>query len=423
MEIALSLTITALSIGLFGVACTALAQAFTHRKLLRSAPCRAGAELAPISVLKPLKGVDDALYENLASFAVQDHPSFELLLGVEDPRDPALPIARRLQRNFPHVPIRIVVRSGGPALNPKVSNLLNLFEVASFDQVLISDSNVSVDAGYLRVLAGELDALGPGLVSSPFIGCGERSFGSSLENVQLGTFVIAGVCLGDALGHPIVVGKSMLLRRLELARIGGLEAMSDVLAEDYVLGRRYYEAGMGVALSSRPVHTVNRSWTIGHVWARHLRWAQLRRWGEPKLFLFEAALYPAPWLLTALVLGSISGSERAAQLAATGLALKVAADCALLTHVRARCPRPITLALIPLRDCMLLAAWCLALVRRTVVWRGHRRRIGHGTRLVPIHHSVHSGHAARRPAHDTRASEPGHREPTAPRTPALPNAR
>lgn len=384
----------ALFVGFGGLACAGLAQLLTHHKLARRRGRTSPASLPPITVLKPLKGLDEGLYENLASIARQDYPSFEIVFGVDDPADPALGVALRVRREFPHVRMSIVAQPGRGALNPKIANLLNMLEVAQHDCILISDSNVCVGPGYLRAIAGELAAPSVGLVSNVIVGRGEESFGALLENLQLGTFVIAGVCLGDALGHPIVVGKSMLLRRSELDRIGGLAGLSDVMAEDYVLGQRYHAAKLRVVLSAYPVHTHNRAWDLSRFVARHLRWAQLRRWGGLSKFIAELLMYPVPWLALALALsaaaavGADEGLAREARAVAgwacLGIAWRALADAALFWHVRGERPPVSVLVLVPLRDVLLLALWCVALVRRTTVWRGNRRRIGPGTTLMPV---------------------------------------
>lgn len=385
----------ALFVGATGLAFTTLAQLLTHGKLLREhtrpAPVPQST-LPPITVLKPLKGIDEGLYENLASIARQDYPAFEIIFGVDDSSDPALAVALQVRRDFPHVPMRIIARPGRGALNPKIANLLNMLEVAQHDCILISDSNVWVDEHYLHAIAAELAEPEVGLVSNVIIGRGEETFGALLENLQLNSFVIAGVCFGDALGHPIVVGKSMLLRRSQLERLGGLRTMADVMAEDYVLGQRYHEAGLRVVLSAHPVYTQNRAWDLSRFVARHVRWAQLRRWGGLPTFFGELLMYPVPWLLASLAMIAVAhadeplaGDTRAlAACALLGVAYKSLADALLFWHVRGARPPASVLALVPLRDCLLLALWCTALLRRTVIWRGNRRRIGRGTSLMPL---------------------------------------
>ena len=389
----LAWTVTLL-VGASGLACTTLAQLLTQRKLASRAQRSPGAALPPITILKPLKGLDEGLYENLASIARQDYPALEIIFGADDAADPALAVARQVRRDFPRVPIRIVARRGSGALNPKIASLLNMIEHARHDCILISDSNVWVDSGYLSAIAAELEQPGVGLVSNVIVGRGEASFGALLENLQLNSFVIAGVCFGDALGHPIVVGKSMLLRRSELERLGGLHTMADVMAEDYVLGRRYDAAGLRVVLSAYPVYTHNRAWDVSRFVARHVRWAQLRRWGGLSTFVAELLMYPVPWLLIALALtlSSLSHADQAlardahatALLAVSGVALKSLLDFVLVWHVRQQRPASLALLAAPLRECTLAALWCVALVRRTIVWRGNRRRIGPGTCLLPL---------------------------------------
>src|SRR5688572_17273032 len=226
-----------------------------------------------ISILTPLKGEDDELDANLASLARQHYAGeLEILLASADPRDPALDAAQRLRRAFPGVAVRVVPGSSGPQLNPKVANLVALTAAARHDVLLVSDSNVRVAPDYVRTIAAELDDPRVGLVSNVLAGVGEQSLGATLENLHLGGFIAPAVCLADGVGHPCVIGKSMLLRRTTLAAIGGWDAVGDVLGEDYVMGRLAQSAGHRVVLSAHVVHTVNVRWSVGRFLSRHLRW-------------------------------------------------------------------------------------------------------------------------------------------------------
>ena len=278
------------------LALTLVAHASAHVVLARD-PRRRGPR-PPISILKPVRGLDDGLYDNLVALARQDYPAFEILVGAEDPDDPALLIAAQVRRDFPGVAIRIV--AGGPPIghNPKVNNLAQLVPLARHEHLLISDSNVRPGPGYLAAIAGELADPRVGLVHNVLLGTGERTTAALLENLHLASFVCASVC-GAALltDQPLVIGKSMLMHRRDLERAGGLAAVKDLLAEDYQLARRIQASGRAVRLSSYRLPTINADWDLARFLGRHLRWAQMRRRQTLGWYLVEPLGQPVVLLL------------------------------------------------------------------------------------------------------------------------------
>jgi ceramide glucosyltransferase len=334
----------------------------------------------PISVLKPLCGVDEGLYDNLVSFIEQRYPDFELVLGVADRRDPALELVDRLRRAYPDAPIRVLVHGeDDPGANPKVISLTHMARSARHELILVSDSNVRAQPDYLAAVAAEMADPQVGLVSNLIVGSGDASLGAQCENLHLNTFVIGGVCVADWADDPCVVGKSMLMRRSQLAALGGFESLRHVLAEDYVLGQRYHEAGLRVVLSGHAVATHNRELGMRRFLSRHLRWAQLRRTCALVPFLLEPLLYSSPFLLLPLWLGQHAHWP---SICLAALAARIGQDALLARKVCGRWPGPAVLAFLPLKDALLLGAWSIALVKRSVEWRGHALRIGPGSRLL-----------------------------------------
>ncbi|HXU33772.1 MAG TPA: glycosyltransferase [Thermoanaerobaculia bacterium] len=380
---ALSLVATfAAAAGVFGV---------LRRKI---SPRRPDLGAPPISVLKPLCGPDEGLFENLAALARQDYPRFELILGCEDPGDPALAVAEELRLAFPEVEIRIVRNARRFGWNPKVTNLASLSGHARHELLLISDSNVRPSPGYLRALAEEMEDPRVGLVGSLLAGVGSQSFGARLENLQWSSFVASAVSSADTLSRltrrPIVVGKSMLFRRGDLERLGGLAEVKDVLAEDYEIGRRFAAAGFRVALSPHVVAVRHERRTVAAFAERHLRWAAMRRSLSPSAYLGEALLLPTPWLLAAGAAALAASRPGLALGAAAGLAARIALDLVLSRTLARRASHPprvvewADLAVVPAKDCAAFALWVAGWFRRTVNWRGHLLRIGRGSRLTPV---------------------------------------
>lgn len=336
-------------------------------------------DLPPVSVLKPLKGVDADLEGNLRTFLALDYPEYELLLGLQDHDDPALEVARKVAAGHPRV--RVVVDPREVGHNPKVNNLANLLAAARYEVVLVSDSNVAVNPGSLRRLVGCLRP-GVGLVTSLIRGTRGAGLGGALEALQLNSFVMAGVAsVNGRFGRVCAVGKSMLMRRSDLDRIGGLRELGRYLAEDQVCGEAMRDSGLSVVVCPEPVDNVLGEVSVRRFVSRHLRWARIRRHISPFGYLSEVLAYPlAPAALAAAVEpGGLTFGALAAVAATT---IWVAARSERMLGVGRR--RLVYLGLEPLRALLLAALWPVPFLSSTVVWRGRSYRIGPRTLLEPL---------------------------------------
>ncbi len=335
-----------------------------------------------VTILKPLAGADDDLDANLDSFAELDYPTYEILLGVASPSDSAFAAARRFGARHPDVRARIVVTDPDIATNPKVAQLVTLEARAAGEVLVISDSNVRVCPDYLWPLVHTLESPSVGLVTSIICGTGEETLGAALENLQLGAIVAPGVIACDVLSRrPLTVGKSMAMRKRDLAVIGGFRRLSDVLAEDHVLGRMFLEAGFELRTSLDAVENRNVKSGIARTMERHTRWAKMRRAICPLAFFFEPLL--SPLAIAALMV--LVSPTRASVLAALVSALvQVTGGFLALRIFRGRTLAWYYAPLEIVRTFVALACWGRAFVSRRITWRGNEFLLGRGTVISPV---------------------------------------
>lgn len=355
---------------------TVLGSLAVLRVTQRSTGAPLGHDLPAVSVLKPLCGADPGLRENLESFFRQDHRGLQLVFGVQREDDPALRVVRRLIELHPHVDARIAVHQETRGLNPKVRNLLGMLPAARHDLVLISDSNVRAPRHYVRELAA-IKHSDPsiGLVTNLFAGEGTGGLGSELESVQLSGFVAAGAALPTLVGDAAVIGKSMLFSRSELQQLGGLESVSGVLAEDYLIGKKFESEGRKIVVAPTTLTNVVGEIDVKTVFDRHLRWSMMRHRLRPFFFYLEPLTVPLFMLPAALL---ALGKWALPWLCAMWLVRDLGGW--LMLHGRRGAVAP--LALSPLRDAVALAVWAVTPFKRHVAWRGHRARLGKGTVLT-----------------------------------------
>jgi ceramide glucosyltransferase len=347
---------------------------------LLSAPPPPPSDLPPLTILKPLKGVDEGLERNLRSFFKQDYPAYELILGSPDADDPALDVARRIAAEFPAIPARVVVGRESLCPNPKMNLLAGLARHASHPIYLISDSNIEADPGYLRDLVAHLHRPGVGLVSSLFRGSGWKGLGGALESLQLNTFVQGGVASAYLLMNiPCVVGKSMLFRRDDLERIGGFAHLGAHLAEDQVCGEEMAAQKRGVVVSGRLIDNVLGRRTVREFLDRHERWCRIRR--RISLGGYIAEFFVNPTALALIALAVVPTPPMAVLAASIWMcASAVAASAERKAGVRRMLLFYPPLEL--LRGILTAVVWFVPFFSSTVSWRGDRLTIGPRTRLA-----------------------------------------
>jgi ceramide glucosyltransferase len=323
---------------------------------------------APISVLKPLAGVDDGLEENLRSFFEQQYPEFEILFAVRSPDDPSIAVTERLRARYPRVPSRLIVTGEPPYPNAKVFSLDRMLAVAHNDLIVMSDSDIRVTPDMLATVAAEFQDTALGLATCPYRAVPGRSPWSAMEAVGLNTEFIGGVLVARMLdGMKFALGPTIVARREALARIGGFDAVKDYLAEDFVMGKLAAERGWGVILSSYVIeHRIGAQAFVPNLKHR-LRWNRSTRRSRPWGYAGQIFTNPLPLAL-------LLWAARPAwwPVAAATIALRAAAGWATAAHAL-RDPLIRRLWwLVPLQDIASLLAWIGGFFGNTIVWRGRK---------------------------------------------------
>lgn len=338
-----------------------------------------------VSVLKPLKGTDRDLERNLRTMFEQDWPRMELVVGCEDPRDPALAVVRKVANEYPDVRCRIVTSSLSIGLNPKVNLCAQLARYASHDLVIVSDASVVAPKHYVRSMVRTFGIPNTGLVASPLVGFGETTTGGVIDNLMLNLFVLRAICFTKLFArHSCVVGKSMMFRLSDLRRLGGWRVVADVLAEDYVLGRLFRRAGFDVRLCADALPTRTHCEALADGLGRHVRWCQMRRRTSTIAYMAELGANVSVWALSLVALAVVLGRP---DFAATGALLwgaKVVLDLVSILWLGPRQLSGQRACWVLVADLLNLWVWLVGAVRRTVDWRGTRLLIGAQTRLQPV---------------------------------------
>jgi len=345
-----------------------------RRKKLAQAPLPES-QFPPVTILKPLKGVDPEIWESFCSHCEQDYPKFQLIFGVSDPGDPAIEVVRKLQAKYPNLPIELIVCDRVLGTNIKVSNLAQMLAAARHELLLVNDSDIRVPSDYLRKVIPLLADDSVGLVTclyravaSPTVS--SPTLGSRLEALGVSTDFVPGVLSARFIekGLRFGLGSTLAFRRHDLQAIGGFEALLDYLADDYELGRRIAATGKRVELSAATVTTFLPAYTLRQFFRHQLRWSRTirdaRRWGYAGL-LFTFGL---PWALVTLL--AARGAAWAWLLFALTFAARLSVGFVAAEVVLHDRPALNDIFLLLLRDLIAPLIWAAAFMGNRIHWRG-----------------------------------------------------
>ena len=334
-------------------------------------PATTSAVSPPITILKPLRGDETALFGNLASFCTQDYPApVQIIFGVQTADDKAIDVVKRLEAEFPDRDMRLVVDSATHGSNRKISNLINMTPAIKYDCVVLADSDIEAPEGYLRRLAAALDRPGVGAVTCLYHGVPVAGFWSKLSALAIDAHFLPNVLVGLRSGMATpCFGSTIALRRGELDAIGGFARFSDVLADDYALGAALRAKGLEVAFPRFLVGHSCAETSLAEFWSHEVRWARTIRTVNPWGHLGSAVTHPLAFALLAAATGAPAAGFTLAVLA---IACRI-----VLLHATARCYglRAPAYWLVPLRDLFSFATFAWSYCGQDLTWRGERYHV------------------------------------------------
>jgi ceramide glucosyltransferase len=336
----------------------------------------------PVSVLKPLRGLDPDSYENFATFCRQDYPDYEILFCVGDRDDPVLPVIEKIKRDFPERRIRVLYGSSSAASNDKVSKLVRLVAEAQHEYLVISDSDVRVRPDYLRSMVAPLADEKIGATTCFYVPVEEKTFADRLQSVGMISDFYAGILVARELdGVKFALGPSIATTRGRLNEFGGYAAIENRPADDLLVGRLIAEHGHEVALLPYRIETVVDYHSMRDLLQKRLRWIvvmrHMRPWGHLGLLLTQGL----PWSLAAFAI------QPSAMVAVCYLgsyfALRIAVTWMIGVWGLKQRGLWRKMWLVGLWDAVAFLIWLASFSRKNIRWRDSEYRIRDGL-LVPV---------------------------------------
>ncbi len=352
----------------------AIAACLWHLRRPRPRSASLGLANPGVSILKPVRGADPGFYEAIRSQALQEYPQFEILFGIRDPDDSAAPEVQRLIREFPAIPIRLILCSED-APNRKVGVLMELARHARHPLLIVSDSDITVPPAYIHDVTAPLADSSVGLVT-----CLYRAEADSLPS-RFEALAIATDFAPSTLVAPFVgvsefgLGSTLALRSADLERIGGFAAVADYLADDYQLGRKLHSLGLRNLISNVVVSTrlSPESWRAA--WQHQLRWARTIRLSRGAGYAGLPVTFATLWAIVAAACGLWWVA-----LALLAIRFAMAITCGFFVLASPDVWK--YWYLIPLRDLWGVAIWAAGLWGDTVEWRGRRLKLDADGKII-----------------------------------------
>ncbi len=339
-------------------------------------------EWPPVTILKPVRGLEKNQRNNLRSACMQDYPDYQVVFSAQDPDDPVIPLLNEIQKEFGTGRVTVVIESLSVGPNGKINNLLGAFPHVRNDVLVISDSDVYLRPDYLKTIIAPLSDPEVGYVCTLYKSVGAERWFEKMEMLTFNADFTPSVVFAQVTGASrFCLGSSLAFRRSSLEETGGLESLSDYLVEDYEIGRRIWSSGKKPAIVHYFVEITVDFKDFLQWWNHQVYWDQNTRAAQPAGFFASVLTRSVPFalLFVLLRLGDAMGIE----VLAGAMGIRIVTSAAIMLWGLQDYEGLKGLALLPLRDVAALISWFLSFTKRTVVWRGSEFILTRDGRLIP----------------------------------------
>lgn len=326
-------------------------------------------EWPPVTVLKPVCGLEKNHKESLRSTCIQDYPDYQVVFAVQDPQDPVVSLLKEIEKEFGPERVSIAIENKQAGPNKKINNLIGALSYARYDTLVVNDSDVRLRPDYLKTIVPSLLDSGVGCACTLYRAiCGDQWF-EKLELLTLNADFIPSVIFAHATGaSKFCLGSSLAMTRASLEKIGGLEALVHYLPEDYEIGRRLWAIGKRVSLVHYFIDIVINIKSFSEWWLHQCYWDQMTRAARPVGFFATFLTRSVPFAL--FFVGIRLGDALGWTVLGLALAIRLATAGAIMGWGMGDREGVRSLAFLPLRDALAFVSWFLAFVKKTVIWRG-----------------------------------------------------
>ena len=327
----------------------------------------------PVTILKPLCGVDKGTYTNLASFCQQNYPQYQIIFGVRSSTDPSIEVIEKLIQQFPEIDINLLVKDQIIGANLKISNLANAVTIAKYDILVIADSDIRVGSEYLKTVIQPLQDQKVGVVTCLYRSTAQ-GIATILEAICTATDFQVGILVSKQLeGIKFALGSTIVIRKTTLTKIGGFAAVADYLADDYQLGYLPTQIGEKVVLSNYIVeHGLGHSSLLDSI-NRQIRWARCIRVSRP--WGYGGLIFTFGTISSLLLLITNSGSIFSWLVFSITFLMRLIMAWLIGVKLLNDSVTKKYFWLIPIADIVRFIIWCCGFFGNTIKWRGTKFKL------------------------------------------------